>query len=213
MDMLLKFINDAGWDWKLAGTNAIIVPPDQIAADELVDSLTELLATNAAKLKGEILVRWQGAQIPYRISASMDDGEIATPEIPDMVFSKKLGLDVAELKVLERMRSSEKPMSICDLESDDQEWVNMPLTQMLQMTSDQACEQNMKNYWEEDALAYVKRMLQQQRTFDHSYEAMLPYTRAQFSSTFEVIEFGHPKRLKRLVTIHSYEPVRLRTMV
>jgi len=178
MDMLLKFINDAGWDWKLAGTNAIIVPPDQIAADELVDSLTELLATNAAKLKGEILVRWQGAQIPYRISASMDDGEIATPEIPDMVFSKKLGLDVAELKVLERMRSSEKPMSICDLESDDQEWVNMPLTQMLQMTSDQACEQNMKNYWEEDALAYVKRMLQQQRTFDHSYEAMLPYTRA-----------------------------------
>ena len=213
MDMLLKFINDAGWDWKLAGTNAIIVPPDQIAADELVDSLTELLATNAAKLKGEILVRWQGAQIPYRISASMNDGEIATPEIPDMVFSKKLGLDVAELKVLERMRSSEKPMSICDLESDDQEWVNVPLTQMLQMTSDQACEQNMKNYWEEDALAYVKRMLQQQRTFDHSYEAMLPYTRAQFSSTFEVIEFGHPKRLKRLVTIHSYEPVRLRTMV
>jgi len=213
MDMLLKFINDAGWDWKLAGTNAIIVPPDQIAADELVDSLTELLATNAAKLKGEILVRWQGAQIPYRISASMDDGEIATPEIPDMVFSKKLGLDVAELKVLERMRSSEKPMSICDLESDDQEWVNVPLTQMLQMTSDQACDQNMKDYWEEDALAYVKRMLQQQRTFDHSYEAMLPYTRAQFSSTFEVIEFGHPKRLKRLVTIHSYEPVRLRTMV
>jgi hypothetical protein len=213
MDMLLKFINDAGWDWKLAGTNAIIVPPDQIAADELVDSLTELLATNAAKLKGEILVRWQGAQIPYRISASMDDGEIATPEIPDMVFSKKLGLDVAELKVLEQMRSSEKPMSICDLESDDQEWVNVPLTQMLQMTSDQACEQNMKDYWEEDALAYVKRMLQQQGIFDYSYEAMLPYTRAQFSSTFEVIEFGHPKRLKRLVTIHSYELVRTRTMV
>jgi len=213
MDMLLKFINDAGWDWKLAGTNAIIVLPDQIAADELVDSLTELLATNATKLKGEILVRWQGAQIPYRISASMDDGEIATPEIPEMVFSKKFGFDVAELKILERMRSSEKPMSICDLESDDQEWVNVPLTQMLQMTSDQACEQNMKDYWEEDALAYVKRMLQQQGVFNHSYEAMLPYTRANFSSTFEVIEFGHPKRLKRLVTIHSYEPVRGSVMV
>jgi hypothetical protein len=111
------------------------------------------------------------------------------------------------------MRSSEKPMSICDLESDDQEWVNVPLTQMLQMTSDQACEQNMKDYWEEDALAYVKRMLQQQGVFDHSYEAMLPYTRAQFYSTFEIIEFGHPKKPKRLVTIHSYEPVQVRIMV
>jgi hypothetical protein len=51
-------------------------------------------------------------------------------------------------------------------------------------------------------------MLQQQGVFNHSYEAMLPYARASFSSTFEVIEFGYPKRLKRLVTIHSYEPVR-----
>ena len=46
-----------------------------------------------------------------------------------------------------------------------------------------------------------------------SYEAMLPYARAQFSSTFEVIEFGHPKRLKHLVTIHNYEPVSLQTRV
>jgi hypothetical protein len=59
----------------------------------------------------------------------------------------------------------------------------------------------------------VRPILQQQGTFDHSYEAMLPYTRAQFSSTFEVIELGHPKRLKLLVTIHSYEPVHLQTMV
>ncbi len=86
---------------------------------------------------------------------------------------------------------------------------------LISSASDQACEQNIKNYWdeEEDALAYVKRMLQQQGIFEHSYEALLPYTRAQFSSTFEVIEFEHPTRLKRLVTIHSYELVPLRTMV
>jgi hypothetical protein len=29
------------------------------------------------------------------------------------------------------------------------------------------------------------------------YEAMLPYTRAQFYSTFEVIEFGHPFKCTR----------------
>jgi hypothetical protein len=50
-------------------------------------------------------------------------------------------------------------------------------------------------------------ILSQQGTFNHSYEAMLPYTRAHFNSTFEVIEFGHPKRLKRLVTNPNYEPV------
>jgi hypothetical protein len=136
-----------------------------------------------------------------------------TPEITDMVFSKRLGLDASELKLLERMRTSEKPMSICDLETDDQEWVNVPLTQMLQLTAPEATELNMRDYWEEDALAYVKRVLTQQGTFDHNYEAMLPYSRANFSSTFEVIEFGHPKRLKRLVTIHSYEPVRQSVMI
>lgn len=93
----------------------------------------------------------------------------STPEISDMVFSRRLGLGEQELNILQRMKESEKPMSICDLESDDQEWVNVPLTQMLQMTSDQACEQNMKDYWEKDALAYVKRMLRKQGTFNHSY--------------------------------------------
>jgi hypothetical protein len=34
----------------------------------------------------------------------------------------------------------------------------------------------------------------------HDYEARLPYTRTQFSGTFEVMKFGHPKRLQRLVT-------------
>jgi hypothetical protein len=84
---------------------------------------------------------------------------------------------------------------------------------MLQLTAPEATELNMRDYWEEDALDYVKRVLTQQGPFNHSYEARLPYTRARFNSTFEVIEFGHPKRLKRLVTIHSYEPVRQSVMV
>jgi len=45
------------------------------------------------------------------------------------------------------------------------------------------------------------------------YEAMLPYTRAHFKSTFKIIEFGHLKRLKRLVTIYSYEPIPKTVMV
>jgi len=71
----------------------------------------------------------------------------------------------------------------------------------------QATQLNMKDYWEEDALAYVKRMLQQQGRLDHHYQAMLPYGLAEFSSTFEVVRFGFPERDYRLVTIHSYEPI------
>jgi len=198
-----------GWNLRLGTQRLVIDAPNEGAAYDLISSASEQLALSVANLHfKEARISWDGCQRPLRVLASMAENLSSTPEIPDMVFSKRLGLGDQELNILQRMRESEKPMSICDLESDDQEWVNVPLTQMLQMTSDQACEQNMKDYWEEDALAYVKRMLQQQGVFNHSYEAMLPYARASFSSTFEVIEFGYPKRLKRLVTIHSYEPVR-----
>ena len=176
------------------------------AADQLALSIANLKVKDAQ-------ISWEGCKRPIRVLASMTNESKPAPKISDMVFSKRLGLDAAELKLLERMRASEKPMSICDLESDAQEWVNVPLTQMLQLTAPEATDLNMRDYWEEDALAYVKRILTQQGTFNHSYEAMLPYAKAHFNSTFEVIEFGHPKRLKRLVTIHSYEPVRQKVIV
>lgn len=205
-----------GWNLRFGTQRLVIDAPNEGAAYDLITNASEQLALSVANLRfKEARISWDGCQRPLRVLASMAEN-LNTPEISeisDMVFSRRLGLGDQELNILQRMRESEKPMSICDLESDDQEWVNVPLTQMLQMTSDQACEQNMKDYWEEDALAYVKRVLTQQGGFNHSYEAMLPYARALFNSTFEVIEFGHPKRLKRLVTIHSYEPVKQRAMV
>lgn len=208
----------SGCQISLTADSLLVYAPDELIAIALRRSTKELAKWAVQFKRRWTLIFFPGCgDRPYRIPAALassnEENAIYTPEISDLVFSRGLKLDAQELKILERMRSSEKPMSICDLDSDDQEWVNMPLTQMLQMTSDQACEQNMKDYWEEDALAYVKRRLQQQGIFDHSYEAMLPYTRTHFNSTFEVIEFGHPKRHKRLVTIHSYEPVRLPTMV
>ncbi|MBD2047270.1 hypothetical protein H6F78_17005 [Coleofasciculus sp. FACHB-64] len=47
-------------------------------------------------------------------------------------------------------------MSLTDLDSDAQEWENYPLAQMLQIPAIQAVTLNMKDYWEEDALNYVK---------------------------------------------------------
>lgn len=210
---LLSYLQP-GWNLRLGTQRLVIDAPNELAAYDLLISTADQLALSIANLKfKDAQICWEGCKKPLRVVAAMTSDSPSTPEIPDIVFSRGLGLDSAELKILERMRSQEKPMSICDLESDNQEWVNVPLTQMLQMTSDQAVEQNMRDYWDEDALAYVKRVLQQQGVFDHSYEAMLPYTRAHFNSTFEVVEFGHPKRQKRLVTIHHYEPIRQSAMV
>ena len=203
-----------GWNLRLGTERLVIDAPNEGAAYDLLSSASEQLALSVANLHfKEVRICWEGCQRPLRVLASMAENLSSTPEIPELVFSRRFGFGEQELKILERMRVSDKPMSICDLESDDQEWVNHPLTQMLQMTSDQACEQNMKDYWEEDALAYIKRMLRQQGVFNHNYEAMLPYARANFSSTFEVIEFGQPKQLKRLVTIHHYEPIRRSVIV
>ena len=101
-------------------------------------------------------------------------------------------------------------MSICDLEDDAQEWGNKPLALMLRMPIEQVTSLNMRDYWAEEGLRYVKEILRQQSIFEYSnYQALLPYGSAQFSSTFEVIEFGlhrnQPKRKKRLVTIHQHD--------
>ncbi|MBD1944863.1 hypothetical protein H6F50_21300 [Coleofasciculus sp. FACHB-712] len=154
-------------------------------------------------------ITWDGCNQPLKILASMAESEPETPDLPEIsnaVFSSQLGLDSNSLGILERMQGSSKPMSLTDLDSDAQEWVNAPLAQMLQMPAVQATSLNMKDYWQEDALDYVKRILGQQSIFDHKYEAMLPYSPTHFSSRFEVVEFGITKRLKRLVTIHYFEP-------
>lgn len=212
---LLSYLQ-AGWNLRLGSQRLVIDAPSEGAAFELLTSAADQLALSIANLRfKDAQICWEGCTRPIRVLAAMtnESSSTPTPEIHEMVFSKQLGLDATELNLLERMRASDKPMSICDLETDDQEWVNIPLTQMLELTAPEATELNMRDYWEEDALDYVKRILQQQGRFNHSYEAMLPYARANFNSTFEVVEFGHPTRLKRLVTIHSYEPVRQGAMV
>ncbi len=155
-------------------------------------------------------ITWDGCHKPLKILASMsetDEVKPAAPEILNPVFSSNWGLDFHSLKILERIQSFLKPMSFTDSEPDAQEWVNLPLSEMLEMPPTQATTLNMKDYWKEDALDYVKRILKQQSVFNHSYEALLPYSPAQFTSTFEVVEFGHSKRLKRLVTIHHYAAI------
>jgi hypothetical protein len=48
---VIQLIRESGWDWLLCGVNTIVIPPDQIAADEFADAVIEVLAQSAAKLK------------------------------------------------------------------------------------------------------------------------------------------------------------------
>ena len=199
----------------MSSNQITIKPPDQDAADFLLDQWVEALTRCAKVTGGDINIDW-GGDFVYAITPTMATIKTSTDNdqpipVRNKVFGAGLGFDANALNILERMQSSDKPMSICDLETDNQEWVNQPLTEMLRLNYQNAVELNMRDYWEEDALNYVKRILRQQRRLEHHYQADLPYTKATFSSTFEVIEFGltpnQPSRLKRLVTIHHYEPV------
>ena len=133
-------------------------------------------------------------------------GAIHPPPAPSEVGEfRSFWLNSQSLRILERLRESEKPMSLVNLHTDSQDWVNIPLAQMLSTSPQEATQLNMRDYWEEDALAYVKRVLQQQSSFNHNYEAFIPAGRCNFSSTFEVVQFGYPVTDYRLVTIHQWE--------
>lgn len=190
--------------------NAIqIFAPSELVAIALRRSKKELAqwAVQFRKEATEIFFPGDGGR-PYKIlgSFAQTGGEKPpSPEVSNLVFGPGVGFDVQSLRILERMRESEKPMSLVNLETDSQDWVNQPLIEMLQRSAEFATQQNMKDYWEEDALVYVKSVLRQQGRFDHNYRAMLPYGLAHFTSTFEVVQFGFPESDYRLVTIHSYE--------
>ena len=201
----------SGCQIAFTGNAVQVFAPSELVAIALRRSQKELAqwAVQFRKEATEIFFPGDGGR-PYKILSSFahSGGEKPpSPEVSNIVFGPGVGFDVQSLRILERMRLSEKPMSLVNLETDSQDWVNRPLTQMLQRSAKFATQLNMKDYWEEDALTYVKRMLQQQGRLDHHYQAMLPYGLAEFSSTFEVVRFGFPERDYRLVTIHSYEPI------
>ena len=69
---VLKLVQNSGWSWTLCKKNAIIIVPDQSAADYLLEQALDLLALSAMKLKGEILIRWGKSPLEvYKVTASM----------------------------------------------------------------------------------------------------------------------------------------------
>ncbi|MEC4895987.1 MAG: hypothetical protein SAL07_23680 [Oscillatoria sp. PMC 1051.18] len=206
---LMIQLQQPGWGLLLAGSSLVIDAPTKCAALKLIERATDQLALSVRGFKGykDVVIRFPGCSRPYRVPVVMAEGEITlSPESPitDYVFGKGLSLNTNSFKILERICKSEKPMSLVNLSTDSQDWVNYPLVQMLNVSAEQATELNMRDYWEEDALSYVKRILQQQSRFEHSYEAFIPAGRARFSSTFEVVNFGSDSMPYRLVTIHEW---------
>lgn len=195
-----------------AGTSLVIEAPSRATALALVDNATDNLANSLVGFGGlckDVKIRFPGCSRPFRVPLIMASKEqkLDNSEVTQWVFGGGMKFDAKSLAILERMKNCEKPMSLVNLATDAQEWVNLALANMLAVTPEQATELNMKDYWEEDALAHVKRRLKQQGRLEHRYEAFIPAGRRFFSSTFEVVQFGNVNADYRLVTIHECSPV------
>lgn len=67
---VLQIINQRGWDWRIGKRNVKINPPNQDAADYLLDKWLENLAKSAANVGGVVDIDW-GGDLVYRITPSM----------------------------------------------------------------------------------------------------------------------------------------------
>ncbi|MBW4512930.1 MAG: hypothetical protein KME64_41545 [Scytonematopsis contorta HA4267-MV1] len=206
----------------LIGTDTLTInAPSQLAALELADVEGERLAHAIAALNFRACkIVWKGAIRPLKILASMadDDSEVKpnSPLVQPTIFGHPgFGFDAADLKLLERLCNSSKPMSLVGMigvNEDMQRWVNQGLVNMLQRPYNLAIQLDVKQFWQETNLNELKDLLTQQNSVDlNEYRATLPYAAAIFSSTFELVEFSlipnEPKLPMRLVTIHNYEPI------
>jgi|SRR5579883_196981 len=67
---VLDIIHESGWDWRIGNKILKINPPDQEAADYLLDVWLENLANSAAKIGGTVEIDW-GGEFSYCITPSM----------------------------------------------------------------------------------------------------------------------------------------------
>ncbi len=114
----------SGWNLQLGSQRLVINAPSEGAAFDLLATAADQLASSVANLLfKDALICWENCKRPIRVLAATinEPSSIATPEIPDIVLPRTLGVDTEELRLLERMRASEKPMPICYLETNDKQ--------------------------------------------------------------------------------------------
>jgi hypothetical protein len=99
---LLSYLQP-GWNLRLSSQRLVIDAPSEGAAFDLLASAADQLALSVANLQfKDAQICWEGCKRPIRVLAAMNNAPslIATPENLDIVFSKQLGLDAPELKLL-----------------------------------------------------------------------------------------------------------------
>lgn len=194
---VIQLISQSGCDWLIAGTNTVIVSPDQTAADELADTLLDSLAKGASNLKGEILIRWNGAKCPYRITASLDEGQPIANQITSAIVSgiftgyDKLHIPVPLLQLMLRAAESDRPVSIVRQRDKRQLFVNNAMEIALQTPAEEAVQRVMNNFWRPADLAYVDQQINELGQVEWRYDAGLRSDLwAYLYSRFERHEIG-----------------------
>jgi hypothetical protein len=150
----------------------------------------------------KVLLAWPNCKRPYPIPSAMAEENQGCPPLR----SDKPEIDA--LRIGEMMLTSEQPMSLVDMDTDDQVWTNRALASLIGATIEESRRLNMRDLWirngNDDGLDYVKQTLQQQSRLVHRYETQLNQaTRAQFESKFELVLNGR----YRLTTIFEAVPL------
>jgi len=117
---LINLVNCPGWHWALKQNIAIINAPSERAALILLENSFDKLAITAAKIKGQVLVKWLGCDEPFKITAEMAN----IPNEPRETAKKNL-------------ESSESELIIPELEIDLNSIYNNPLPVYINQLSDQ----------------------------------------------------------------------------
>jgi hypothetical protein len=117
---LINIVNRPGWQWALKQNIAVINAPSERAALILLENSFDKLAMTAAKIQGQVLVRWLGCTEPFKITAEMADMPSESPEPTDL-----------------NLENSHSELIIPELEVDLNAIYNNPLPVYINQLSDQ----------------------------------------------------------------------------
>lgn len=199
MDVLemdvLSIINQTGWNWSMGRNTITIQPPDQEAADYLLEQSVEDLARSAAKVGGTIQLDW-GGNFTYKVTSNLASVAIQSQPEPEpkatvnnlihAVYLGQLHLPPTLLSKVNEMAEDERPCCLIRVRDKTQIGVNEPMVQLLETPADDCVRRIMTGYWRPRDLEYVEQQYRELGRFTWQYDAAInPAAWANLEAYFE----------------------------
>ncbi len=198
---VLTFINNAGWKWQMGKTSLTIFPPDQKAADYLLDHFAQTLTTTATVLQGTVSIDW-GDEITYRITHTTlteyrkMSSIIRTPSAFVGILELTPQLLPAIAQILE---SPDKHMGLVRIRDNAQVLISASAARQIRSNGEEAVKRRTSDYWQEEDLQTLEQCYRDSPSsgFEITYTATLDKPKldedaqwGRFTTRFVLIEDG-----------------------